>query len=547
MKTNKLSIIEEISRPESALRRKPFGETSTTGNPNIIPEYVCQTPTQIHNMQIPRSESSVEEKSDYKKTIPQAETHFHRESHGNNKYARKKEEGKRNKNDVSLSDLLKVREYSFILESPLSTHNINMSREDFIMSIPRLQHVNKDDLLKAESLPITMKEVELSKIMPDKLKDLSLEMEANQTTFLDNTRKKDQMILEDKQRKNQNEIKIIEEFKNSSNYPHEIHVEQQAESFESSERSSPIMSSQKRNLLHEDDTQLEWETNMDIKSHLSKRTKALSNLSIERPNLVSTTTILKDRVHDLPSPSFQETVTSQEGVILALPPNTKDMRSRNSTINSVDGKLFPIEASRKAIKNRSELVKGNPIRRLANKSSLRNSHFTGSGQTRISTKANTRFNEAEGESTHNIPLTMFTSLNHTEPLRMIDKHNFSHLVETEADADEKISQSCLNNSFPPYWSHGEKDKKEVVIKFATKRHPNYTSLKTVETENSGWGSKNLIPNGTSGNFQSFTSLRASKGFSNQRSRSDTGVWSKQKNVIPETEKLFVHKAPRKVC
>jgi len=549
VKTNKLSIIEEISRPESALRRKTFGETSTTGNPKFIPEDMCQTPSQIHDIQIPRTESSNGKKSDFKKVIPQADSHFHRETNGSSKYIRKIEDMKRNnsnnnKNDISLSDLLKVREYSFVLESPLSTHMVNLSREDFHMSVPRLQHVNKEDLLKAESLPITMKEVELSKIMPDKLKDLSLEIEASQTNFLENTRKKDQINLEEKQRKNQGEIKIIEEFKNSLNNLHEIHADQREDGYESSDRSSPHLSSQKRRLLHEDDTQLEWESNMDIKGHSSKRTKTLSNLSLGHPNLVSTTTILKDGVHDIPSESFQETGTSQEGASLALPPNIKDIRSRTSTINSVDIKLFPIEASRKAAQNRSELVKGNPIRRIANKSSLRNSHFTGSGQTRISTKANTRFNEAEGELTHHMPLTMFTSLNHTEPLRLADKHNFSHMVETEADAEDKIAQGYLNSSFPPYWQH-EKDKKEVVIKFPTKRNPNYTYLKTVETENSGWGSKNLIPHGNSGNFQSFTSLRASKGFSNQRSRSDTSVWTKAKNLVPETDKLFAHKAPKK--
>ena len=316
------------------------------------------------------------------------------------------------------------------------------------------------------------------------------------------------VTINEKQTRNPGEIKIIEEFKNCLNHTQEAHPHHQEESYNSSERSSPYISSQKRRLLHQDDTQLEWETNMDSKGNVSRRIKTSTNpggISSEgHPTLVSTTTILKDRTREAPSPGLlSHSVIGQEGVGIPLPQSIKDVRSSTSTINSVKAG------------NRSELVKGNPIRRLANKSGLKNSHFTtGSSHTRISTKANTGFNEGEIDSTHNVPLTMYTSLSHSEPLLRLhhDKYSFSHLVETEAGGEEKIN---LNSSFPPYWQNTEKNKKEnIVTKFPIKRHGNATAV-------GGWGSKNLSTNNS-------TKYHQTKGL---KSRTDT--WNKQRSVTPE--------------
>jgi len=104
----------------------------------------------------------------------------------------------------------------------------------------------------------------------------------------------------------------------------------------------------------------------------------------------------------------------------------------------------------------------------------------------------------------------------------------------------------LNNSFPPYCPQKEKSKKEILTKFP-KRTGNFTSLKTVTTPDSRWGSKNLIQNNGSGNFPIFNSLRGSKGLVNTQMKSDTNLWTKQKNNIgSETEKLFFQRAPRKL-
>ncbi len=406
---------------------------------------------------------------------------------------------------------LKVKDYSFVLESPLSTHN---SREEEIF--PQFQqHVEKDDLLQADSLPLTMKEAELSKIMPKKRKEKEINPEdlINNLNNLNNnnTKRRDRMVtINEKQRRNPGEIKIIEEFKNSLNHTQEAHPHHQEESYNSSERSSPYISSQKRRLLHQDDTQLEWETNMDSKGNVSRRVKTSTNpggiSSDGHPTLVSTTSILKDRSREVPSPGlYSHSVIGQEGVGLPLPQSIKDVRSSTSTINSVKAG------------NRSEMVKGNPIRRLANKSGLKNSHFTtGSSQTRIST--NTGFNEGEIDSTHNVPLTMHTPLSHSEPMLRLhhDKYSFSHLVDTEAGGDEKIN---LNSSFPPYVQNSEKNKKEnIVTKFPIKRHGNSTAV-------GGWGSKNLSTN----------KYHQTAG-SNKGLKSRSGTWNKQRSVTPEGDK-----------
>ena len=505
-RTSRMSMNDENRIPEQSLRRKAFQGTSTTADPKYMMGDLNYTASDRG-----KTHQQVDFSSD-EKTILQTDAHLPKilEDKKLRKKVNEDEKKKRNKNDVSLTDLLKVKEYSFVLESPLSTHN---SREE--VSFPQFQqHVEKDDLLKADSLPLTMKEAELSKIMPEKRKEKEINPEdlINNLNNLNNTKRRDRMVtINEKQRRTPGEIKIIEEFKNSLNHTQEAHPHHQEESYNSSERSSPYISSQKRRLLHQDDTQLEWETNMDSKGNVSRRIKTATNpggvSSDGHPTLVSTTSILKDRTREVPSPGlYSHSVIGQEGVGIPLPQSIKDVRSSTSTINSVKAG------------NRSEMVKGNPSRRLANKSGLKNSHFTtGSSHTRISTKANTGFNEGEIDSTQHVPLTMYTSLSHSEPLLRLhhDKYSFSHLVETEA-GEEKIN---LNSSFPPYWQNGEKHKKEnIVTKFPIKRHGNSTAV-------GGWGSKNLSTNNST-KYQS-------KGL---KSRTDTNVWNKQRSVTPEGDK-----------
>jgi len=89
-----------------------------------------------------------------------------------------------------------------------------------------------------------------------------------------------------------------------------------------------------------------------------------------------------------------------------------------------------------------------------------------------------------------------------------------------------------------------RDTKKEILNIP-KRNAHYTSLKTVGTVDSRWESKNLMPNYNSGNFQSSNSFRGDKGFVNQRSRSDTSLWTKPKSIGQETGKLLVQKATKK--
>jgi len=503
-RTSRMNKTNDENRiPEASLRRKAFQGTSTACDPKFMGDlnYTASSRPNENNQ------------SEYKKIMLNTQTET-----GTQQVPKVIEDRKlrkikqdRNKNDVSLRDLLNVKEYSFVLESPLSTHQ---SQDESGINFQQFKHVEKDDILKADSLPLTMKEGELSKLLPEKRR----EKEINPADLINNlnnlnnnnTKRKERMttINEKQSRRNPaGEIKIIEEFKNSLNQTQEDNKKHQEESYDDSERSSPYISSQKRRLLHQDDTQLEWETNLNSKGNTSRRTK--TNPASEHPTLVSTTSILKDRTsREVPSPGL---LRESEGIGIPLPQSIKDVRSSTSTINSIEGR-------KAGTGNRTELVKGNPIRRLANKSGLRNSHLTGSSHTRISTKANTGFNEGEIDSTHNVPLTMYTSLSHSEPLLRLhhDKYSFSHLVETEAGGEEKL---CLNSSFPPYWQNEDKRKKEnIVTKFPIKRHGNSTA----------WGSKNI---------PSFGSLKGTKGL-----KSNTNVFGngsgKHRSVTPEGERTY---------
>ena len=518
--------------PAASLRKKPFRGTSTAVGTRLN-----------RNLTVQQIEELSHENSDFKETVSQVEApNTEKVSQTQKSVAARKEDSKKNKSDISLTDLMGVKDYSFVLESPLSSH---ISREEFSMSFPQFQHVDKDDLLKADSLPVTMKEIELSKILPDRNKHSGQHEESSHNSYMINTRKKDQPASGEKQAQQHTEIKIIEESRNSSGNSQNTNVKQPGESCESSDKSSPYISSQRRKLLQEDDTQLEWEANIDSKREMdsrregSRKTKTTPSIHIECSSLSSTSNILKDKTNEQSSLElYQNTQMDKEEIVISLPQTAKDLRNRSSTINSIDVKLESINMTQNSV-GRSRLVKENPNRRHTNKSNLRTSHFTGSGQTRISTKANTGFNRE-------IYYNENSSMNRTEPIiRLIDNHDFSNMVETEEGSVEKISHNYLNNSYPPYSGHMDKGKEEAMTKFPMKRNANYTSLKTVETTDSGWGSKNLMSNKFSGNLQSFSSLRGTKGFTNHRSRSDIGLWTKPMNIIPELDKSNVQKIPKK--
>lgn len=533
-RTEKVSArnVESIkdSRLESALQRKTHGQFSATvGLQPTNSKLEFTVPSHFQTI-VHHPTESIKDTYGLKGAIPQPPVYNNGD---NSKYVRsKKREKRRKKNDISLSDLLGVKEYSFELESPLSIH---ASREEHYSNVPRFQHVDKEDLLKADSLPVTLKEGDMARALPDRRKMSTLQTDLIHGSLMGNTRKRE--LAEDHQQGgNHNQIKIIEEFKNSMENSQSTNPKLIEESYESSEKSSPYLSSRKRKLLQDDDTQLEWETNIESKGELSRRSKAPSNLSAQRPLHDSTTAILKERLIDSNSPDQYQNLLIKENT-LPRPQTSQEMNSRPFTMNTTDIKLSSIDASPK-LANHNNSIKGHPVKRFGNKSILRHSPLTVSSHTRVSTKANTGFNEGEIDYTDNAHLTLYSSLNHTEPIiRLIDKHNFSHIVETEGGSDEKNTRLFLNSSFPPYYAVKDQGKKHILTKFS-KKPESYTS-KAVTTSGSKWGSKNLIQHNGSGNFRSSIGFRGSKGFVNGRSRSETNMWPSQENIISESEELII--------
>ena len=82
----------------------------------------------------------------------------------NNIFKKKQVQQSNNKqrNEVSKNELMQVKDHSFELQSPLSS---NPNRFEAIvhnnnpMKMSELQHVEKDDLLAAESLPISIQDI----------------------------------------------------------------------------------------------------------------------------------------------------------------------------------------------------------------------------------------------------------------------------------------------------------------------------------------------------------------------------------------------------
>lgn len=150
-RTGRMNVNDENRIPEASLRRKPFQGTSTTMDPKFMADlnFTASSRPNDNNGQSQQVDLSHQ-------VVPKVLE--------DRNIRKKKADENRKKNDVSLTDLLKVKEHSFVLESPLSTHN---SRDESGINFQQFQHVEKDDLLKADSLPLTMKEVELSKLLPE--------------------------------------------------------------------------------------------------------------------------------------------------------------------------------------------------------------------------------------------------------------------------------------------------------------------------------------------------------------------------------------------
>jgi len=112
-------------------------------------------------------------------------------------------------------------------------------------------------------------------------------------------------------------------------------------------------------------------------------------------------------------------------------------------MNSTDAKLSLIVMTQNS-PDGDGLTNENPKQRRNNERNSRTSHFWRSNHTKISTKANTVFNEAYNPHEHITPYSSTYQMGRI--LRFINNHGFSNIIEEAFH--ERIPQNCLNNSCP---------------------------------------------------------------------------------------------------
>jgi len=372
---------------------------------------------------------------------------------GKRKRSNQKEKQQK-KTDISLGDLLGVKEYSFELQSPLSS---NPNREQNISNHP-LNDVEEEDILKADSLPITMKSIKDLKIINEQ--DSITESEPIESPLISNRADVDKLFA----KKGKVEQVLQEKsfnIKTNRENPQVIYKDHKEK--EILPRKSDINLSNKRNSKYTNENQFE-ETGSGVPKEKEHPVIPLLPIVEKLDSHAS-----YRRKHVAVSHANATSKSSSE-----TGPQTTNLKQANQTQAS-ESRLSPSRTTLESYKKA----------KLAS--------YTAKNRTKITT-----FGKSNNIVTNNftledrklsVPVAFYSSFARSEPyfLPIEYQYGFSKLVETE-----ESPFVALNNTFPRYTKSTD-HKKEVIIN-APKKPGHFLSIKTVGTQDTGLGFKNLNSN-----------------------------------------------------
>jgi hypothetical protein len=506
-------------------KKKNKGEASSYKKKNIDklniddsqinPELACTTPSHQRLKFKKSGENSGEQSSGLEKTINQSETNPHKNSN-KNPHVHLIKKGEK-KTDISLSDLLGVKEHSFELQSPLSSHR-SRPQTPAIRNVV-LHHVDKEEILKADSFPVEIKTLKELEILPE-IENANLEGSIMNRSSHNTKRGSDK---ENKQNWNQSKIKIIDDFKQSQGLSQKFSKQQSCESGDTSEDDTQYISSFKRKLLYQDDMQLDSETNLDSRDdhrpshHYKSNMHAITDRvpDHKKDSIFNTPTPGKQAKDKAPLYERADDFGQKAKKIVSISP---------SQTNRSDAKLSPSSLLKNSeLFRKNKLTNSNIMKKMTKNNSFRTSCFINSNPLPNFTTNQYTLPGAEG-NIHHVQMTMYHDLINTEPCINIPEkagHNFSKLVATTIDESYPLS---LNHSFPPYSERKKEYKKEMKI-LLPKRNGHYMSMKSNETADTAFGLKNLSSNTNLSNVN-IASLKEGRTFSSHHTRSMNHIYAK---------------------
>ena len=355
----------------------------------------------------------------------------------NNKERSKKSK----KTDVNLSDLMAVDDF-IKLDSPLSHKGDQMTKEG------KLQDVCLDDLLNANSLPVSMKDGDFDNLLEkESKKDDYKENHKCNSPHISQIKNEDDPLIPNKGNSkgyelNRSKIKIIEDFKQSANS-----TQKSSKLSHDSDSSLSLIGSQ-NNILYKDDEKLEPETDL--------LTKNISNL----------------RLKSLNNPA------SRKGLL--LPSNRVNL---NINIGNSNFSRERIEDSHKS-KGNSKNLTGSIASNISKRSITKGIH-TDSMINSNNIKLLLNYNEHENEV--HIPMIRFGEKSEPIILPLKMSNVFSKMVDT---TEKTIAHDILNMTFPQYNKKTTIEVKYKAIKFPKKLN-NLFSTKSIDTLDTAAGFRNL--------------------------------------------------------
>ena len=408
--------------------------------------------TYPRNQEVPNSKKRIDEQSLFNTKVVENIKEFDQQNHENSKKSNhmidsnnKKRSKKDKKTDVCLSDLIAVDDF-IKLDSPLS------NKEDELEKEARLQDVCLDDLLNANSLPVSMKDGDFKSLIEKENTEDDYDSNNKCNDNVRDTNSDCLMITKENTKMhnlNRSKIKIIEDFKRSADNT------QKSSKFSFESDSSQSLVSLQNNILYKDDERLEPETDILIKNISNLESKNLNN-PISRKGL-------------LPS---------------KIASSTPNRVSLNINIGNSNSSRERIEECHK-IKGKSKNLTGSSLSNISKRSSsvkeIHNGSLINSNNMKILLNDNEHDNEVQ------IPIISFGGKSEPIILPLKVASMFSKIVAT---TEKTCAHDILNMTFPQYHNRKVIEVKYKAIKLPKKSKYSFSS-KSTDTLDTGVGFRNL--------------------------------------------------------
>lgn len=349
---------------------------------------------------------------------------------------KEKRKSKRKKTDVSLNELMSVQHY-LQMDGPIEDSSLLKSEQP---KQSRLHDVCLDDLLNANSLPVSMRDGDFENMMAKDNHNKKDENNNKANREVRNKSNQNTMKNHENQEvaKGNSKIKIIEDFKqNSAN-----NTQKSSKISYDSDSSQSLISTQNQNLLYKDDERLEPELVLESKSISSYDSK----------NMILNPMVRKQ---SLPTKITNDTPPQRSSSLnLAHKGRNIGNFTAGSNMTGVSG------ISKKSMKNiNGSLINSNNIKILLN----------------------------ENEHEVQFPIISFSERSEPIILPMKISNHFSKMVATSEDAS---GPDLLNMTFPAYTGKSSSQLKFKAVKFPRK-NIHFFSTKSIDTLDTAVGLKNL--------------------------------------------------------